>query len=277
MGIAGAMKKGLEITAKSLLMCLAAIIVLFVGYLVVGFILGGAILASKFPPILPDMTPEQMNALDWSGVKWGVFIPGAIVAFLLGFLLNSFTQGGIIASIRDCAKEGKEKIVAFFTSAVKYCIPLLSQILLVVAGTVAVVAIALVIMALVALIKVAAVVVIVDVVVFLALLALLIYIAMLLVYSQISLVLNNAGPIKSIGQARAFLKKNLPKAALLFIVTGLIYVVIYLVLQLLTALTAGWPVISKILWSLITSYVYILISVFMVGSFLTFYLAAENK
>ena len=91
MGIAGAMKKGLEITTKSLLLCLVAIVVLFVGYMIVGFILGGTILTSKFPPITPEMTQEQMNALDWSQVKWAIFIPGAIIAFLLGFLLNSFT------------------------------------------------------------------------------------------------------------------------------------------------------------------------------------------
>ena len=84
MGIFGSMKKGLEIAAKSLLLCLAALIVLFVGYIIVGFILGGTILASKFPPITPEMTQEQVRALNWAQVNWAVFVPGALIAFKMG-------------------------------------------------------------------------------------------------------------------------------------------------------------------------------------------------
>lgn len=277
MGIVGSMKKGLEIAAKSLLLCLVALIVLFVGYIIVGFILGGSIIASKFPPITPDMTPEQVKGLNWSAVNWAVFVPGALIAFLLGFLLNSFTQGGIIATLRDCIKEGKEKISGFFGSAAKYCLSLLWQIILIVVITVLIVIIALILMSLIAATKIVPLVVVVDVVIFAALLAILIYIAMMLVYGQITLVLNNTGAVKSLGASIKFLKKNLVKAALLFILTGLIYVVIYIVLQALTGLTAGWPGASRVIWSLVTSYVYIVVSVFMVGSFLSFYLAAENK
>jgi hypothetical protein len=276
MGIFGSMKKGMEIASKSLLMALAALIVLFVGYVIVGFVLGGTILASKFPPIAPDMTPDQIKNLNWSQVNWAMFIPGVIVAFILGFFLNSFTQGGIIASLRDCAKEGKEKILAFFGSGLKYCLPLFIQILLVVVVTVLVVAIGIILMTLVAAIGVVPLVIAIDVVVFLVLLALLIYIAMTLVYGQISLVLNNSGAIKSLGEATGFLKKRMLKALGLFILTGIIYYVIYIVFQLLTGLTSGWPVISRIVWSLATSYIYIFLSIFMLGSFISFYLAAKE-
>ncbi len=278
MGIVGSMKKGLEIAAKSLLLCLIALIVLFVGYIIVGFILGGTILASKFPPITPEMTADQVRALNWSQVNWTVFVPGALLAFLLGFLLNSFTQGGIIATLRDCIKEGKEKISGFFGSAFKHCLPLLGQIILVVTVTVLAIIIALVVMSLIAATKIVPLVVVVDIIIFAVLLALLIYIAMILVYGQISLVLNNMGAIKSLGASIQFLKKNLLKAILLFLSAGLIYIVIYVVLQALTGLTAAWPVATKIIWSLVTSYVYIVVSIFMVGSFISFYLSvAENK
>jgi len=277
MSIFGAMKKGLEIAAKSLMLCLVALVVLFVGYLIVGLVLGGSIMSSNFPPVTPDMSPEQVRALDWSKVNWGIFIPGAIIAFLLGFLLNSFTQGGIIASIRDHIKEGKSKVLSFFGSAVKYCLPLLLQILLIVAITVLVVIIALVIMGLVAAIKIVPIIIIIDAILFLALLAFLIYVAIVLVYGQISLVVNNSGAIKSLIQARAFLKKNMLKTVLLFLLSGLIYYVVYFALQLLTTLTGSWPAISRILWSLITSYIYIFASIFMVGSFITYYLATNKE
>ena len=277
MGIIAAVKKGFEIAGKSLLLCLIAMIILFVGYMIVGAILGGSILASKFPPITPDMTPQQINALNWSQVNWALFIPAALVAFILGFLLNSFTQGGIISTLRDCVKEGRERISAFFGYAAKYCIKMFIQILFILIVTIVVVILGLLVMTLVALINVKPVVIAIDAVIFMALLAALIYTAMVLVYGQINLIFDNSKAIKALGNAVKFVNKNLLKAFLLFLVAGIIYVVIYVGLRQLTFLTLGWPIVSQIIWNLATSYIYILISIFMVGSFITFYSATAKE
>lgn len=275
MGIFESMKKGLAVAGKSLLLCLIAMIILFVGYILIGFLLGASIIGSKFPPITPDMTPEQLNGLNWGQVNWGLFIPSTIIVFILGFLLNSFTQGGIIATLKDCVTKGEEKVMSFFGSAAKYCLKLFTQLILVVAVTILSVIIALVAMSLVAATKIAVIVIVVDIAIFLILMALLIYIAMVLVYGQISLIFNDSKAIKALGDSMKFIKKNLLKSVILFILTGIIYVAFYLIIRGLTLITLGWPIVTQVIWNLVTSYIYILVSMFMVGSFITFYSASK--
>jgi len=277
MGIIEATKKGLEASAKSLLLCLVVLIILFVGYIIIGSLLGVTMLGTKFPAITPDMTPQQLNALPWSQVNWAVFIPSVLIIFILGFMLNAFTQSGIVATLKDCITEGREKIASFFGYAVKYCLRLFLQIILVVLITAISVIIALLIMTLVGLTKVNLIVVPVSIIIFLALLASLIYIAMVLVYGQISLVFKNSKAVEALGEAIKFINKNLSKTVLLFVLTGIIYVAFYLVIRQLTVLTFRWPVISQVIWNLVTSYIYLLVSIFMLGSFIAFYSAAAQK
>ncbi len=277
MGILGAMKKGLEIAGKSLLLCVVAMVILFVGYVIIGALLGTTILATKFPPITPEMTPQQINALNWAGVNWTLFIPSALVIFLMGFLLNSFTQGGIVATLKDCATEGKERIASFFGYAVKYCLRLFLQIVLIVIVTIISVTAALLVMTLIGALNVKALVIVLSAIIFFVLLVALIYIAMVLMYSQIYVIFNNSRAIEGLAGAIKFLGKNLIKATTLFVLTGLVYLVCYLVIRQLTMVTFRWPVVSQIIWNLAASYVYLIVSMFMLGSFVTFYSSRAQK
>lgn len=278
MGISGFIKKGFGIVGKSALLCLVALAVLFVAFFILGIFIALAVAFSNFPQMTPNMTQQEIGALNWSQVNWGLFVPVFALFVLLAGLVMSFIQGGLVAYIKDCIKEGASKIGSFFGNGVKFLMGIFLQYLIMIAAGVALVIVGAIIMTLIGLTNVTPLVVAAASVIFAVLaLALLVYLAISLLYGQIALVTDNAKALKSLRKGIGFLNKNIGKSILMFIPFAIIFALFYAVGQGMAAAMPAMPVVVQLVLNFAVSFLQLLISVAMIASFMSCYMALAVK
>ena len=275
MSIADSIRKGFGVAGKNLLVCLISLLVIFIGFIMLGILVAVAIISSNFPQITAGMTPQEVSALNWAQVNWALFIPLISVIMLMGGILISFTQGGILAFIRDCVKVGMSNLSNFFKSGAKYLLKVFSQYLIIGLIGLIFMILGIIFVALVGLAKIAPLAIAAGIIIQVLLVILMLYMVLILVYGQISLITGSSGAIKSLGEGRSFLNKNLGKTILLFMPFALIFVIFYVLGQGLTGVLLALPVLIQLVLNFVVSFLQIIVSVAMMASFMTFYLETK--
>jgi hypothetical protein len=271
MGIGSAIGKGFSMAAKCILICLTAMAVFFVAMFLIGILMGVAIVASNFPPITPMMTQAEINALNWSQVRWGLLIPLLAVIALLAGIIMSFVQGGLVSSVKDCVKTGSARIGDFFSSGLKFLGGILLQYITVIVTASVLLALGAVIVTAVGLSNVTPLIAVVTIVMTVLFIALLVYLALALLYGQLALVSGGGRSLKALGSGAGFLNTHVGKSLGIFIPFALIFLVLYLIGQGLAGAFAALPIAVQFVLNFIVSFVQLLISFSMMGSFASAY------